>query len=159
MATESCPKCGEKAFTQTGHCVFCGAVVRVERPVANTIAFSRAMKIYRLISPAFLVLGILYFAFAIIGTVVLKSPMLGLFIAGTITMVQGILLILNNEWVRSVTKTLCMVRAAIFAFMVMILAPYMLHLGLVGSIFMLVFLLDLACLVLMIRTIDDVYFA
>jgi hypothetical protein len=105
------------------------------------------------------VLGIVYVALGIIGSVMLKSPMLGLIVAGSVTFAHGTLLILNNDWIRSITKVVCYVRLALFAFTTAILAPYMLHLGMVGLAFFCVFTVDILCLILMIRAIDDVYFA
>ncbi len=159
MATESCPRCGEKAISQTGLCVFCGAVVIAPTIKPSGKDYDKAMRTYRLSSVAFLVFGILYLAFAIAGTVMLKSPMFGLFLAGTVTTVHGALLIMNHDWVRSISKVACSIRLALFVFMVMILAPYMLHMGPTGIGFFIVFLLDIGCLILMIKTIDEVYFA
>ena len=159
MATESCPRCGEKAISQTGQCAFCGATVIAQKINPSGREFEKAQTAYRFTSISFLVFGILYIALATYGTVILKSPMYGLFLAGAFTSVQGALLIMNHDWVRSVTKIACSVRLALFVFMVMILAPYMLNMGPAGVGFFIVFLLDIGCLVLMIRTIDEVYFA
>ena len=159
MATESCPRCGEKAISQTGHCVFCGAVAIAPTIKPSGKDYEKAMRAYRFSSVAFLVFGIVYLAFAVAGTVMWKSPMFGLFLAGTVTTVHGAFLILNHDWVRSISKIACSIRLALFVFMVMILAPYMLHMGLAGIGFFVVFLLDILCLVLMIKTIDEVYFA
>ena len=117
------------------------------------------MRSYLFVSVAFLTLGILYVALGIIGSVLMKRPMSALVISGILTSIHGVLLILNNDWVRSITKVACTVRLAVFAFMVMILAPYMFHMGSVGFGLFMVFVFDVTCLILMIRGIDDVYFA
>jgi hypothetical protein len=159
VPSESCPKCGEKAISNSGHCVFCGAVVIAPRTVTVGADYQKAMKTYRFVSPTFLVIGVLYLALAVIGSTMTRSPMLGLFVAGVVTTVHGGLLILNNDWVRSVTKVVCISRLAIFGFMFLILLPYMLGMGPVGIGFGILFLIDIGCLIMMIRTIDDVYFA
>lgn len=159
MPTESCPRCGEKAISQTGHCVFCGAVV-----IAPTIApggkeYDKAMRIYRFVSVSFLLLGVLYLTAGVIGTAMIKKPMLGLFFAALVTLAHGVLLILNNDWIRSITKVVCSIRLGVFALVILTLAPYFFHLGALGITFGLVFLFDVYCLILMIRTIDEVHFA
>lgn len=159
MASESCPRCGEKAISQTGKCVFCGATVIAQKVNPSGREYEKALATYRFTSISFLVFGILYIALATYGTVVLKSPMYGLFLAGAFTSFQGALLIMNHDWMRSVTKTACSIRLALFAFMVMILAPYMVNMGPAGIMFFILFLLDIGCLIKMIRTIDEVYFA
>jgi hypothetical protein len=159
MASESCPRCGEKAISQTGHCVFCGAVVVAASSKPTGRDYDKALRTYRFTSMAFLVFGVIYLALAVIGTVALKSPMIGFFLAGAVTSIQGALLIMNHDWVRSVTKIVCSCRLGLFAFIVMVLAPYMLHMGPAGYCFFVVFVLDILCLILMIRTIDDVVFA
>jgi hypothetical protein len=85
--------------------------------------------------------------------------MLGLFIAGAVTTCHGVLLIMNNDWMRSVTKLVCIVRLCLFGFMFAILIPYFFHMGPVGIGFAAVFVFDIVCLILMTRCIDDVYFA
>lgn len=159
MPSESCPKCGEKAISHTGHCVFCGTVVIAPRSAPAGADYDKAMKTYRIASPIFMVIGILYLALAVIGSTMTRTPMLGLLVAGVVTTVHGGLLILNNDWVRSVTKVLCISRLAIFGFMFLILLPYMLGMGSVGIGFGILLLIDIGCLIMMIRTIDDVYFA
>lgn len=159
MATESCPRCGEKAISQTGHCVFCGAVVIATATKPTGKDYERSLKTYQLVSAMFLIFGILYCAFAIIGTILLKAPMIGLLIAGIATLVQGILLTKNNDWMRSVTKVFCIIRFGIFLLMFLVLIPYFLHAKIVGFLFAIVFLVDILSLLLMIRSIDDVYFA
>ena len=159
MATESCPRCGEKAISQTGHCVFCGAVVISAATKPAGKEYEKAMRIYRFASASFLVVGILYLAFAVIGSVMNKAPMVSLFLTGGLTAAHGILLIMNNDWMRSVTKVFCSCRLGLFVFVFLVLAPYMLHLGPFGIGYAAIFAFDMVCLVLMIRTIDDVYFA
>ena len=159
MATESCPRCGEKAITQTGHCVFCGAVVIARATVPSGKGYEKSMRTYNSVSALFLVFGILYIVLAAVGTIMTKSPMLGMLVAGVLTLIQAILLLKNNDWMRSITKVFCMIRLAIFLLMFLVLIPYFIHFKGVGFVFAAVFLVDIYCLVLMIRTIDDVYFA
>lgn len=157
--TDTCPRCGEKAINQTGHCVFCGAVVIAPKSQPAGKDYEKAMRQYQFASVSFLVLGVLYLALGVIGTISLKSPMLGLFLVGILAAGQGGLLIYKNDWMQSVTKTVCMVRLGVFLLIFALLIPYLVVMKAAGAIFGVIFLWDIICLIVMIRTIDDVYFA
>lgn len=157
--TDTCPRCGEKAINQTGHCVFCGAVVIAPKSQPQGRDYDAAMRKYQFASVSFLILGVLYLALGIAGTAMLKQPMLGLFLVAILAGGQGGLLIYKNEWAQSVTKTVCGVRLGIFLFIFALMVPWFTFFGAPGFLLALVFLWDIICLIVMIRTIDDVYFA
>jgi hypothetical protein len=157
--TDTCPRCGEKAINQTGHCVFFGAVVIAPKTQPTGKAHEKAMRQYQFASVSFLILGVLYLALGVIGTISIKSPMLGLFLVGILAAGQGGLLIYKNDWMQSVTKVICMVRLGIFLLILAILVPYFIVMKTAGLLFGLMFIWDIVCLIVMIRTIDDVYFA
>ncbi len=117
------------------------------------------MRQYQFASVSFLILGVLYLALGVIGTISIKSPMLGLFLVGILAAGQGGLLIYKNDWMQSVTKVICMVRLGIFLLILAILVPYFIVMKTAGLLFGLMFIWDIVCLIVMIRTIDDVYFA
>ncbi len=159
MATESCPKCGEKAISSTGHCVFCGAVVIAPKTAPAGKAYEQALRMYQWISGSFVVLGIFYIGLGVVGSIMLKSPMLGFFSAGLLSVVHGGMLYANNDWVRSVTKVVCGLRLFVFILIFFTVIPYFLHLGIVGILFSAFFLIDIISLIQMIRIIDEVEFA
>ncbi len=159
MATESCPRCGEKAINQTGHCVFCGAVVIAPTTKPSGKEYDKAMRAYKFVSISFLILGILYIAAAVIGSASAKKPLIGLFLDAGFVLAHGVLLIMNNDWIRSITKVACGIRLAALVICLLSFGPYMLNIGATGPGFFAVFLFDAYCLVLMIKTIDEVYFA
>lgn len=158
MASESCPRCGEKAISDTGHCVFCGAAVRLAARPATMLRQGRAEKTFGYVAPGFLVVGILYLGLGVIGTFSLNQPMLGLLSLGLVAASHGIMLILKNEWVLSVTRVVCIFRLCVFGFVIALLAPYFLHFGLAGLLVGAAFALDLVSLIVMIRIVEDVVF-
>ena len=159
MATESCPRCGEKAINQTGHCVFCGAVVIAPTVAPSSKNYEKALSAYQKISCAFLIVGIIYIAFGVIGSVMLKKALFGLLSVGILTFAHGTLLIKNNDWVRSVTKVVCGVRLGILILIFLVFCQYSAIYGPIVFAFTTIFVVDMICLVLMIRCIDEVYFA
>ena len=159
MATESCPRCGEKAISQTGHCVFCGAVVVAPKIAPSGKDFEKSLKAYQWISSAFIVMGVLYFILGVAGTILKRTPMLGLFSIAFFTITHGVLLIKRNDWIQSVTKVVCGIRLFVLVLILLVLLPYMALYGPIVLSFCALFVLDIVCLMQMIRTIDDVYFA
>ena len=121
--------------------------------------YEKSLKAYQWISSEFIVMGVLYFGLGVAGTILRKSPMLGLFSIAIFTIAHGTLLIKRNDWIQSVTKVVCGIRLAILIMILLVLLPYMALYGPIVLAFCALFVLDIVCLIQMIRTIDDVYFA
>lgn len=157
--TDTCPRCGQSVITLEGKCQFCGIQVAKTNLGRTDAEYVKANKAYSLASNIFLVVGVLYLAFAIGGTMTLHEPMIGLFLAAGVTLAHAIMLIYKNDWVQSVTKNVCYVRLGLFIFVLALILPYLLNTSIVGIGFLILFVVDICALILMIKNIDEVYFA
>lgn len=104
-------------------------------------------------------IAVLYLGSGVVGSLVLKTPMFGLLFTGVLGAVHCGLLFAENQWVLSISKTLCFWRAGITGFVIAILLPYFLGLGLWGWLFLLLFAIDLITVILLGIASDDVYFS
>lgn len=155
---DKCPKCGEKATNDRGQCVFCGTQVVDPGSILTAGQKAKAESTYKFCSWAFMVLGSVYLLAGIIGTILSRSPMLGLLLTGIFGVVHSGLLLVRHELVQSVTKMICIARAVmlfwfiggIIWFFPLYILPGILILAVVGF--------DIICLLMMANAIDDVYF-
>ena len=153
-----CPKCGEKATNDKGQCVFCGTQVIQPATIKTPEQVAKADANYRFASWSFIGVGAIYLVVGVVSSIAYRSPMLGLLISALVSIGHGYLLLAKNEWMQSVTKMVCFGRMVLFLWFLSFLVP-LLPLFLVPGILLLALIIyDLACLMLMVNTIDDVYF-
>lgn len=148
----SCPVCQRPLPQGSVVCPYCpkGAKMREPNP--------RVLANYHAISVGFVVLGVIFLGLAGYAISVTKSGFFGYLLSGVIGITHGVLLLVRQEWVQSVTKTFCWARFAICTYGLLIVIPWFLLNPAVGAVLLGFSLLEIGLLVAMIRTIDDVVF-
>lgn len=126
---------------------------------ARTAAIEESNKKYDTLRWIQTVIAAMYLGGGVVGSIIYKTPLLGLLFNGVLGLTLCILLFLNNQWAMSVTKTLCLTRAGITGFVIAIMLPYFLHLGVLGWAFLALFAVDLITVVMLGNAADDVYFS
>ncbi|HLO98139.1 MAG TPA: hypothetical protein VK171_06065, partial [Fimbriimonas sp.] len=104
-------------------------------------------------------IAVLYLGGGIVASLVLKAPMYGLLFTGVAAAVHCGFLFAENQWVLSVSKTVCYWRAGVTGFVIAILLPYFLNLGITGWLFLALFAVDLVTVILLGNAADEVYFS
>lgn len=142
----SCPKCGREVVI--GQACVCASNV----PRANVL------NLYRVLSAAFLVLGIVYLLMAAVASSLLKAPMIGYGIHGLISFVHGLLLLMRVEWVEDRTRIISLYRLGLVVFMLMYLVPFFTLVGWIGYALLGLLLTEGFCAWKMSQVIEDVVF-
>lgn len=103
--------------------------------------------------------GVLYLSMSVIAFAGFRIVPIGFIISGVVSLVHGGLLVAKVDIVQKYTKIACGGRLAMVVYTLSLLAPYIAVLKSVGSLFLVVMVIDLISLILMIQSADDVYFS